>query len=242
MKLKRQKRVAKILKYFQLNFGFRKPWNLVIDGTLCVACLDNKVNLRDQMPKYLDEVKMITTGCCITEMETIGSHQLFGATQILKNLPLFRCGHKKAVSGRSCIKELVGDGNQHHLMIASQDDNLRNELRQIPGIPLLYLHGCAPTLEKPSYMTEKLTNRFSDGKTDLSSHQKMIIKELKKKTFGEQPEDESTKKKKKKFGRKQPNPLSCLKKKKKIIDDKPVSQPKKKRRRKGKKETENLET
>ena len=87
-------------------------------------------------------------------------------------------------------------------------------MRQIPGVPLIYLHGNAPTLERPSAMTESLTERIADGKTELSQHQRQIIAALKEQTFG--PTEEKDKKKKKRRGPKGPNPLSCKKKKKKI--------------------------
>jgi U3 small nucleolar RNA-associated protein 23 len=84
-------------------------------------------------------------------------------------------------------------------------------LRQIPGVPLIYLHGNAPTLERPSAMTESLTERIADGKTELSQHQRQIIAALKEQTFG--PAEPAEKKKKKRRGPKGPNPLSCKKKK-----------------------------
>ena len=85
-------------------------------------------------------------------------------------------------------------------------------MRQILGLPLIYLHGNAPTLERPSTMTESLTERIADGKTELSQHQRQIIAALKEQTFG--PTEEKDKKKKKRRGPKGPNPLSCKKKKK----------------------------
>ena len=88
-------------------------------------------------------------------------------------------------------------------------------MRQIPGVPLIYLHGNAPTLERPSAMTESLTERIADGKTELSQHQRQIIAALKEQTFG--PTEEKDKKKKKRRGPKGPNPLSCKKKKKIIV-------------------------
>jgi len=235
MKVKRQKKAEKVLKYYELNFGFRKPWNLLVDGTLCVAALDNKVLLREQIPKYLEDVKMVTSTCCISEAENIGAHELWGAIQILKRFPLFSCGHKKALSASNCIKSLIKDGNPHHLMIATQDITLRHELRKKPGIPLLYLYNSAPTLESPSVRSLKFTSKHANGVTDLSSHQKMILEELKKQTFGEQPEVKMKKRK----GPKQPNPLSCKKKK---FKPEPVLPPKKKKRRKKKKQTESIET
>ena len=72
-------------------------------------------------------------------------------------------------------------------------------MRQIPGVPLIYLHGNAPTLERPSAMTESLTERIADGKTELSQHQRQIIAALKEQTFG--PTEEKDKKKKKQVKR-----------------------------------------
>ncbi len=60
----------------------------------------------------------------------------------------------------------------------------RDAVRQIPGVPLIYLHGNAPTLERPSALTERLTARISDGKTALSLHQKQIIAALREEIIG----------------------------------------------------------
>jgi len=61
---------------------------------------------------------------------------------------------------------------------------VRDTVRHIPGVPLIYLHGNAPTLERPSALTESLTTRLSDGKTALSQHQKQIIAALREEIIG----------------------------------------------------------
>ena len=110
----------------------------------------------------------------------------------------------------------------------------REDLRNIPGIPLLYLHGNAPTLEKPSDLTESFTDKISDGKTNLSLHQHKILQELKKQKFGDEVE-ENTKKKKRK-GPRGPNPLSCKKSSKTkpaaVLNTSEKATAKKKRRKK----------
>merc|ERR1712226_290030 len=118
-----------------------------------------------------------------------------------------RCGHK-AVPASQCIASLVRAESNQHFIVASQDYGLRTELRDIPGTPLLYLHGNSPTLEKPSEMTKEQIEKESEQKTQLTEHQAKTIKVLKKQVFGEEP----VKPKKKKRGPKGPNPLSCKKK------------------------------
>lgn len=235
MKVKRQRRVGKILKYFQQNFGFRKPFNMLLDGTYCAACLEAKVNIKEQMPKYVGEVKLMTTGCCISEIEALRLPQLNGATIILKGMPLFKCEHRTPLPAADCIKSLIKDGNPHHFIVGTQDPALRALLREVPGIPLIYLHGNAPTLEKPSELTESLIDSISDGKTSLTQHQQKVLSVLKKERFGEEVKP----KKKKRKGPKGPNPLSC-KKSKKLKAPHPSNENTNKKRRKKKKNSSNI--
>ena len=120
MKVKRQIKVKKILSFFKHNFGHHPPYQVLIDGTFTQACLkvnsnwelsfriffekyiyifkfQNKVNIRDQLPKYLGEVKLLTTKCCIMECEKLGS-EIFGATVILKQFGIHKCGHDSEVN------------------------------------------------------------------------------------------------------------------------------------------------
>ncbi len=73
MKIKRYKRVNKYLQFFRTNYGFHAPYQVLIDGTFCQRALKNKVNIKEQLPKYMgDEVKMFTTVCVINETQNIG--------------------------------------------------------------------------------------------------------------------------------------------------------------------------
>ena len=49
---------------------------------------------------------------------------------------------------------MVGNRNENRYFIATQDPELREKCRKVPGTPLLYLHSSAPTLERPSEMSE----------------------------------------------------------------------------------------
>ena len=75
MKGKRQKHQRKCLTFYQKNFGHKPPYKLLIDGTFCKAALKFKVNIMEQMPKYLEaEVRYFTTKCCIAECEALGKY------------------------------------------------------------------------------------------------------------------------------------------------------------------------
>lgn len=62
MKIKRQKQAKKTLSFYKYNFSFREPFQILIDGTFCQAALKNKIQIKEQMPKYLmGEVQLCTT-------------------------------------------------------------------------------------------------------------------------------------------------------------------------------------
>lgn len=73
MKITRQKKAAKIINFYKNNFGLREPYHFLLDGSFCHAALENKVNLQEQIPKYLNgSAKIITTVCAVRETELVG--------------------------------------------------------------------------------------------------------------------------------------------------------------------------
>lgn len=62
MKIKRQKHAKKSIIFYKYNFSFRQPFQVLLDGTFCQAALKNKIQIKEQLPKYLmGEVHLCTT-------------------------------------------------------------------------------------------------------------------------------------------------------------------------------------
>ncbi|CAN8000662.1 unnamed protein product [Ixodes hexagonus] len=209
MRINRYKRVQRHLTFYKNVFGFRAPFQILVDGTFCAAALKYKVNIREQMPKYLsDEVKLCTTVCAIAESEKLGP-PLYGATLVIKQFPVRICGHEKnPISAANCFHTMVRKKNQDHYMIATQDPELSDRVRQLVGVPLLYLFN-AITLEKPSEKSEKAGAVTLQSQTEAPAYQMRMIESLKRKE--NLIEEAPVKKKKRKVSG--PNPLSCKKKK-----------------------------
>lgn len=96
----------------------------------------------------------------------------------------------------------------YRYIIATQDRELQDKLRILPGVPVMYLHGKVPTLDSPSETSRKHAETKQKG-LGMTTWEKENVKVLRKQAGLEK---ESKMRKKKKGGR---NPLSCLKKKKK---------------------------
>lgn len=215
MKISRQKRLRRYLNFYKYNYHFRSPFQLLIDATFCQEALKSKVNLREQLPKYLDdlEVKLFTTACVITEAEALG-RDVFGAMLIVKQFKAQKCGHEKEpISAAECLYSMVQNGNLNHYFIATQDPELSKKCRELLGVPLLYLRYNAINLEKPSRMNTEAIDVKIQENLKGPGYQTEIIKKLKAEAFGE--ESIPHKKRKKVKG---PNPLSCKKKKMKIAE------------------------
>lgn len=230
MKITRQKHAKKHLGFFRNNFGVREPYQILLDGTFCQAALRGRIQLRDQLPRYLmGETQLCTTRCVLKELETLGK-ELYGAKLIAQKCQVRNCPHfKSAVSGSECLLSMVDDGNPHHYFVATQDQNLSVKVKKNPGIPLMFIIQNTIVLDKPSPRTVAFVKAVEAGQL-VSVHEKQSIKQLKEEQgLVRNPELRKRRKKKKVGG---PNPLSCLKKKKKAQDTKsPASEKKRKRKR-----------
>ena len=75
MKVKRHKHVRRVITFYTNNFGYTPPYNVLVDGTFCRAALKFKVNILEQLPKYLcAEVRLVTTSCIKAECESLGKY------------------------------------------------------------------------------------------------------------------------------------------------------------------------
>ena len=243
MKIKRQKKVQRILDFYKHNFGHFPPYQMLLDGTFAMACLKMQINIKEQMPKYIgQEVKILTTKCAIAEAEKLGP-ELFGATKILKQFAIHKCGHEEEPQpALKCLRSMVKEENSQRYFIVTQDSYLREKVRKIPGTPEIYLHHKALTLEKPSETSNISVDNRTQEKVGINEYQAEMIAQLKTKA-GILEENAKKRRRKKKGG---PNPLSCLKKKKKAsthdslknVKEKLESACKKKKRRRNKKKVD----
>ncbi|CAJ1083191.1 rRNA-processing protein UTP23 homolog [Xyrichtys novacula] len=222
MKIKRQKQAKKNINFYKYNFGFREPFQILIDGTFCQAALKNQIQIKEQMPKYLmGEVQLCTTSCALKELETLGK-ELYGAKLILQRYQVRRCPHfKSPVPASECLLSMLGETNPHHYFVATQDHTLTAGLKKIPGVPLLYIILNTIVLDKPSQTSLDHVQAVQLGEL-VSPAQQQSIRSLKEEQGITTRKDGERRGKKRKRKQSNPNPLSCLKKKKKGVPTPPL--------------------
>lgn len=207
MKVKRQKRAKRILTFFRFKHGFIEPYNILLDGTFCQAALNFKINLREQMPKYFGgAVELFTTRCVLEELKRLGG-QVYGALRICEQFELVKCAHSPTLTAADCLRQMcrrAKQPDQQRFGVASQDEKLLFDLRDLGGIPLVSIKFHTLLLEQPS--------KASLNAKEQTSSELKSVKDLKKEILGESVSELTLKSKKSKG----PNPLSCKKKKKRL--------------------------
>lgn len=200
------------MSLYKNNFGFREPYQILLDGTFCQVALAHKVNIQDQLPKYLKgQCKLLTTACVIEETRRLGK-PLHGAYLIVSQFPIHNCGHEKPVSASRCLSSFIIDSkNKDHYIVATQDHQLRAKISNQTVCPLLKLANNALCMEKPPAKIEgkvKRTHHYLANKLKDDERDDLLRLKLEENLI---TEEKSVEVKKKKKGPKGPNPLSCKK-------------------------------
>ncbi|XP_065674609.1 rRNA-processing protein UTP23 homolog isoform X3 [Hydra vulgaris] len=233
MRVKRLKHCKKIVNFYKTTFGFRQPFQVLVDLTFCQFALTYKINIKEQVSNYIEGDSLLyTTNCILEEGKSLGP-QLYGAVLVCKQFKLRKCNHRKPVSAQACILSIIGEDNPHHFFVSTQDKELCDQLKKIPGVPLLYIHYNSLVLEKPSKGTLDRGDQIDSVKTMTSSVEKERLQQLKKLQNVEEEKEPRPKRRKAKGV----NPLAMKKKKKKAKDSIPIKDANsiKKRRKKKRK-------
>ncbi|CAM8912810.1 unnamed protein product [Rhodiola kirilowii] len=265
MRVKRQKKHRRAVRFFTTCFGFRQPFKVLCDGTFVHHLL-----VQDIMPadKALADVlggtaKLFTTSllvyangcsCVIEELDYLGyethkknkkksgsqdasdqnghmDNPYLESCRLARKLGVARCGHEKRIGAEACFLEVIGADNPEHFFVATQDAELRNNLQQKPGVPLLYGLHKALLLETPSAFQKEFAAASEEKRLHMTQLEHKLLKKRvdkdsvaggttegdlngnQKVNHGRKPLGVSDKPQFKRKKAKAPNPLSCKKKK-----------------------------
>ncbi|KAK2610520.1 hypothetical protein N8I77_003944 [Diaporthe amygdali] len=232
MRGKRSKQYRKLLKQFELAFGFRQPYQVIVDAEL----VKDAHRFAMDLPQYLantlhGEVKILITQCSMRHLYAQNKEP--GVSKVIdkaKDYERRRCGHHpeefpEPCSTLECLSSVVGPKNKHRYVVASQDTEVRSKMRGIPGVPLVYINRSVMILEPMAGATTRVVQKGERAKFRAELKQSETATGDKRKRGDEddsdasgegggEKKDEEPKKKKKRKGEKGPNPLSVKKPKK----------------------------
>lgn len=192
MRHKRAKAYKKQMNVYQHAFGFREPYQVLLDDGFVAECAAAAYNLTNGLSAcVLGAVKPMITQCC---MQALYASRNSSAIDLAKTLERRRCNHshKDPKTPDECILlvALVDGKNKHRYVVATQSRPLRKALKAVPGVPLLFINRSVFIMEPVLEATTAVAQEKEQAKLTAGLNARAVGYEEKKR------------------GPKQPNPLS----------------------------------
>ncbi|XP_059475437.1 rRNA-processing protein FCF1 homolog [Neocloeon triangulifer] len=133
--------------FFQYNTQLGPPYHIIVDTNFVNFSIKNKLDVIQSMMDCL-YAKCIpyVTDCVIAELEKLGQKFRI-ALSILKD-PRFErmaCTHKGTYADDCIVQRVM----QHKCyIVATCDKDLKNRIRKIPGVPIMYISQRRYTIER----------------------------------------------------------------------------------------------
>lgn len=174
MKQKRAKAYKRQMQVYQHAFGFRQPYQTLVDAELVLVSEKAGSDLAKLLALTLGgEAKVMITQCCMQALYTENNQE---AITLARTFERRRCNHppKDPLTPYECMKLVVDikGANKHRYVVATQDLRLRRELKRVPGVPLVYVEKGVMIMAKLSTMLaraqetveqEKLSSGLNDA-------------------------------------------------------------------------------
>ncbi|KUJ22595.1 uncharacterized protein LY89DRAFT_607309 [Mollisia scopiformis] len=235
MRGKRAKQYRKLMQQYGLSFGFREPYQVLLDSGIIRDADRFKMDLVGGLERTLHgQIKPMVTQCSMRHLYKAKDEP--GVSYLIDKAKTYerrRCGHHpdefpEPLSEKECLSSVVDPkGSKHNkncYVVASQDLELRKNMRTVLGVPMVYINRSVMIMEPMASTT--VDNREREEKGKFRAGLKRASGSLKRKREDEDREDHNEsvtedlpKKKKKVKGPKGPNPLSVIKPKKKTEGD-----------------------
>ncbi|KAF2088258.1 hypothetical protein K490DRAFT_64935 [Saccharata proteae CBS 121410] len=169
MRGKRAKQYRKLMHQYGLTFGFREPYQVLVDAEMVSDAARFKMDLAGGLTRTLQgQVKPMITQCSMRHLYATKDQTVIVAAQAFERR---RCNHhtlEEPLSTLECIMSVVdpkgSSTNKHRYCVASQDTKVRAALRQIPGVPLVYINRSVMIMEPMAGATEDVRNREEKAK------------------------------------------------------------------------------
>ncbi|KAK7932089.1 rRNA-processing UTP23 [Apiospora marii] len=230
---KRAKQYRKVMSQYCMNFGFRTPYQVLVDSSILADACRFKMDFVKGLQQNLQakDIKPLVTTCTMRKLySSKGEPGVEDAITLGKTFERRRCGHTPETHPEplpeleclsSCIDPKGSGKNAFHYCLGTNDINTRSYFRGVQGVPLLYISRSVLILEPMA--PGSVAQRSRDERAKLRAE---ILRPGGKRKRDEDDEDESQRVGGKLVKKaKGPNPLSVKKPKKKPTDG-AVSKPK----------------
>ncbi|KAL7409360.1 Fcf1-domain-containing protein [Mrakia frigida] len=156
MRQKRAKAYKRLMHAYCVTFGFRQPYQVLLDAAFCESIARSGIDVEKQLETVLQgNCKPMITQCCISELYALGPSGQH-VVDMAKNFERRKCNHREAIPGDECLTSVVGTTNPHRYIISTQSEPLRNHLRSnVPAVPVMHVKRGVTVMEPMSEVTKE---------------------------------------------------------------------------------------
>merc|ERR1711977_103109 len=158
MRGKRSKQYRKLMQQYGLSYGFRVPYQVLLDAQMIRDADKFKIDLVGGLERTLHgEVKPMITQCSMRHLYAAASEP--GVSYLIDKAKTYerrRCGHRpedypEPLSTQECLASVVdpkgNKTNKNRYVVASQELEVRKHMRGILGVPLVYINRSVMIME-----------------------------------------------------------------------------------------------
>lgn len=123
-----------------LNSSLKPPYQVILDTNFINDSIRKKMNLEEALMECLEgEVKLLVPECVFGELEKLGRVYRLALNMIRgMKVETLKCNHKGTYAD-DCILSRVKEFSCY--VVATTDKNLRQRIKKIPLVPIVYFRG-----------------------------------------------------------------------------------------------------
>ncbi|CAN6720689.1 unnamed protein product [Malus baccata var. baccata] len=172
MRVKRQNRHRKSVRFYTTCYGFRQPYRVLCDVTFVHHLVTNLITPAD---KAISNV----LGALLKQHGPMLGPSYSQSLEAANSLITARCDHESHVSAEDCILDVVGQSNSEHFFVATQHVDLRRKLLKIPGVPAIYALRTALLLKSPSDDQHQFVKTSEEQRLHMTNLEYKLLKKQK---------------------------------------------------------------
>ncbi|KAL9391045.1 hypothetical protein Peur_014965 [Populus x canadensis] len=177
MRVKKQKRHRRAVRFYTACFGFRQPYKVLCDGTFIHHLIVNNIAPADTAISNIlgGSVKLFTTRCVLAELKRLGKSYT-ESLQAANTLMIARCDHEQIKNAEGCIVEIIGENNPDHFYVGTQDTDMRKKFQEVPGVPLIFGLRNALFLRPPSAFQRQFAKNSEEERSHMTEKEVALLK------------------------------------------------------------------
>ena len=164
MRVKRQKKYKKYVNFYKVVYKFHPPYKIMVDGNFFHTAISTGFNLRETFFHLItDTPLLVMTKCVMRELEQLGRGTIGKTLDEAKKVVKESCKHSGGIlSADECIRNFIGKKNEPKVFVATNDEDLRNDLRNLGTVPIFFFKHNLLIMDSPTEITEEKHRMVKD--------------------------------------------------------------------------------